>query len=146
MDIGNAGKSTIHHLLQDVEYSQKNYAKRLIPIDFSSQVILGMDNNGEEIKVKTKPFAVQILQDYANNHKIVFSSTDYEFITELERMTYSKTPSGEIVYKTLTQRGGTRGADHFSSAILCEVLAYYLEKEFIQARHEKIKLFRPTWL
>lgn len=146
IDNGSAGRSTVHHLLQDSEYAQKNYAKRLIPIDFSSQVVLGVDNDGQEIKVKTKPFSVQILQDYANNHKLVFSSTDYEFITELERMTYSKTPSGEIVYKTLTQRGGTRGADHFSSAILCEVLAYYLEKEFIQSKHEKIKLFRPTWL
>lgn len=146
VDKGNAGMSTVHHLQNDIEYDHKNYTKRLIPIDFSSSVALGFDNDGNEIKSKTKPFSVTVLQDYVNNHKIVFSSKDIETVSELERMTYSKTVTGDIVYKTLTVKGGKKGEDHFTSALLCGVLSYYLEKEFLQSRQIKKVLFKSSWL
>jgi hypothetical protein len=61
-------------------------------------------------------------------------------------MTYSKTPSGDIVYKTLTPRGGKRGDDHFTAALLCGSMAYYLDNEyFIPARNNQ-KLFKSRWL
>ena len=104
-----------------------------------------MDNDGNEIKSKTKPFAVSVLQDYANNHKLMFSYTDLEMVSELERMTYSKTPTGEVIYKTLTMRGGKRGEDHFTSALLCAITAYYLQNEYIQSKAVSRRLFRPNW-
>lgn len=146
IDKGSAGISVIQHMQQDRDYIHKNYEKRLIPIDFSSSVILGIDSDGNEIKNKTKPFAVSVLQDYTNNHKLMFSSTDLDMVTELERMTYSKTPSGEIVYRTLTSGGGKKGEDHFTSAVLCAILAYYLNNEFIQQKQERKKLFKVSWL
>lgn len=146
IDKGSAGINTIHHLQNDLDYINKNYEKRIIPIDFSSSVILGIDSDGTELKSKTKPFAVSVLQDYVNNHKVIFSSTDIETITELERMTYSKSVTGEITYKTLTIHGGKKGEDHFTSALLCGTLAYYLENELLQARGLKRKLFKPTWV
>jgi hypothetical protein len=131
--------------MEDKEYIHKDYKKRMVPVDFSSSIVLGIDSEGKEIKSKTKPFATSVLQDYANNHKIVFTSTDLEMITELERMTYSKTPTGDIVYRTLTVRGGKKGEDHFTSALLCASLAYYLNNEFILNRPEIKKLAKPHW-
>ena len=129
MDRGNAGISVIQNLMERNEYLHKEYDKRVAPIDFSSSLVLGVTSEGEEIKQKTKPFLTSILQDYSNNHRIVYSHTDIEMISELERMTYTKTPTGEIVYRTLTQRGGKKGEDHFTSALLCGVGAYYLTEE-----------------
>jgi hypothetical protein len=77
-------------------------------------------------------FAVIVLQDYVNNHKVIFSHKDLEMITELERMTYTKTQTGEVVYKTLTPKGGKRGEDHNTSALLCAVLSYYV---LIEGQH-----------
>jgi hypothetical protein len=146
VDKGSAGIGVIQNLVSRDEYASKNYEKRIIPIDFSSQIVLGMDEQGEEIKAKTKPFSVSVLQDYVNNHKITFTSTDQEMISELERMTYSKTPTGDIVYKTLTPKGGKKGEDHFTAALLCGVLAYYLNTEFIMNRPKQKPLMQPTWL
>jgi intein/homing endonuclease len=147
MDKGSGGQgiSVYHHLTQDNEYMHKNYLQRLVAIDFSSSIILGMDSEGQEIKSPAKPFATSVLQDFANNHKLIFSNTDLEMVSELERMTYSKTPTGNIVYKTLTVKGGQKGSDHFTTALLCGVLAYYLTNEFIQSKPEKKRLFKPTW-
>jgi hypothetical protein len=145
IDEGSAGKAVIPTLKEHEEFIHKDFDKKIIPINFSSQIILGMDSEGKEIKSKTKPFSVGILQSYTNNHKIVYSSTDLEMITELERMTYTKTPSGEIVYRTLTQTGGKKGEDHFTAALLCASLAYYLEVESLDFKPKKRKLAKAYW-
>lgn len=145
IDEGAAGKSVVPTLREHENYSFKNYMERIIPINFSSQVSLGMSSEGEEIKSKTKPFAVTVLQDYSNSHRIVYSSTDLEMITELERMTYTKTPSGELIYKTLTEKGGKKGEDHFTSALLCGALAFYLLNESLDFRGKRKRLARAFW-
>jgi hypothetical protein len=144
IDVGHAGKGEVQHLIQDDEFRTKHYEKRIYPVEFSSSVELGIDSNGEEIKSKTKPFSVAVLQEYSNSHRIVYSSTDYDTITELERMTYSKNPTGEIVYKTLAIRGGQKGEDHFTAALLCASLAYYMESENY-IRPKSVKLYNPGW-
>jgi hypothetical protein len=145
IDEGSAGKAVIPRLQEHEDYLHKNFAKRIVPINFSSNTIMGITSGGEEIKSKTKPLSVSILQDYSNNHKIVYSNTDLEMITELERMTYTKTPTGEIVYRTLTERGGKKGEDHFTAALLCGTLAYYLTLETLNLRGQQKKLFSPRW-
>jgi hypothetical protein len=60
-------------------------------------------------------------------------------------MTYSKTPTGEIVYKTLTERGGKKGEDHFTSALLCASLAYYMNNELLDFRAKQKKLIGAHW-
>ena len=67
-------------------------------------------------------------------------------ITELERMTYTKNPGGDISYRTLTPKGGKKGEDHFTSALLCAVLAYYLTIEFMETKQQVKKLARSSWL
>jgi hypothetical protein len=142
---GGQGISVVQHMLEDVEYMHKDFQKRLVPVDFSTSIVVGITSEGEEIKSKTKPFATSILQDYANNHKLVFSNKDPEFISELERMTYSKTPTGEIVYKTMTPRGGKGGPDHFTAALLCGIMAYYIKNDFMLYKAERKSLAKPTW-
>jgi len=128
----------VHHLMNDDAYIHKNYKKRLYAVKFGSWLSLGFTPDGEEIKSKTKPYSVSLLQEYTNSHKIVYSSTDLELITEMERMTYVKTPKGDISYRTLTPKGGKRGADHFTSAMLCAAVTYFL---MIDGR--LFKLLRP---
>ena len=70
---------------------------------------------------------------------------DLELVSELERMTYTKTPSGDIQYKTLTPKGGKRGEDHFTSALLCAGMAYWLENESLVLQTKTKKLFTARW-
>jgi hypothetical protein len=145
VDKGNAGLGLIQNLQNDVEYIHKNYTKRLYPVDFSAWVPIGVDADGEENKVKAKPFFVSVLQEKTNNHQIVYSSTDLDLVTELERMTYTKSADGNISYKTLTEKGGKRGDDHFTSALICGVGAYHMTTEFVQIE-PKVKLLRALWV
>jgi hypothetical protein len=144
MDEGNAGKNVRQHLTQDKEYQSKRYDKRLVPIDFSTYTVIGQDLEGKEIKSKTKPFTVSILQDYSNNHKIVYSTTDMELVSELEKMTYTKNVAGDISYRTLTDKGGKRGDDHFTSALLCGIGAYHLTNGMIMPA--KRTLISSSWV
>lgn len=146
IDKGNTGIALVQNLVEGKQYALKNFKDRLIPIDFSSWTTLGIDSNGEEIKSRTKPFTVSILQEYSNSHKIMYSSTDLELVAELERMTYTKNAiTGDIAYKTLTLRGGKSGEDHFTSALLCGCTAYYLKEEFIINTSNKKRLFNASW-
>lgn len=145
VDRGNSGLSVIQNLQEHVDFTHKNYRDRLYPIDFSSSVSLGIDQDGKENKIKAKPFFVSVLQDMSNNHRVVYSSTDFDMITELERMTYTKSPNGDIVYKTITERGGKRGEDHFTSALLCGVGAFHMTREFSN-KAPRVKLLRSRWV
>jgi hypothetical protein len=143
---GGQGISVVQHLTDDIEYAHKDYSKRLIPIDFSTSIVIGMDADGKELKSRAKPLAVSVLQEMVTNHKIVFSSTDLETISELERMTYTKSVNGDIAYRTITEKGGKKGADHFTSALLVLALAYYLQTEFIKQKKKSTSLFKVKWL
>lgn len=146
VDSGGPGKGLVQHLLQDDDYVHKNFEKRLVPIEFGSWLSLGIDTEGNDIKVKTKPYSVTLLQEYSNSHKIVYSSTDLDLITELERMTYTKTPTGDITYRTLTPRGGQRGDDHNTAAMLAGMMAYFLKREHRLLFKPKKPLLKPKWV
>lgn len=146
IDRGGGGVPVVQRLLESEDFIHKDYNKRLVPIDFSSQITLGTDSEGNEVKSKAKPFATSVLQDYCNNHRIIFSSTDLEMVSELERMTYTKTPTGDIVYRTLTTKGGKKGDDHFTASLLVAVMAYYLKTDYLSYRVERKSLAKPSWL
>jgi hypothetical protein len=145
IDRGNAGIPTIQHLQEGKEYMHKKYKERLYPVDFSSYVSIGIDLDGNEKRVKAKPFFVSVLQEMTNNHRIVFSTTDMEIVTELERMTYTKTQGGDIVYRTITDRGGKRGEDHFTSSMLCGIGAYHMTTSF-SVTTPQLKLIKARWV
>lgn len=146
IDEGHSGLGVTQRMMNSKEYQDKRYDKRMQPINFASNIIIGEDKDGNEIKSRTKPFSVSVLQDYSDKGKVIYSSTDPEIITELERMTYRQNPvTGDISYRTLTERGGKRGADHFTAALLCGVLAYHLEEQMIIGRRSKRKLAGARW-
>ncbi|RPI82645.1 MAG: hypothetical protein EHM34_06600 [Nitrosopumilales archaeon] len=145
LDEGQSGKSVRQHLIEEPEYKNKEYETKIIPIDFSSSVVVGVDGEQNEIKSKTKPFTVSLLQEFSNSHRVIYSHTDPEMIVELERMTYTKDINGNISYRTITERGGSRGEDHFTSALLCAVSAYYFAREFSLTK-PKQKLMRSSWI
>lgn len=145
IDEGQSGKSVRQHLIEEPEYKNAVYKDIIMPIDFSSYTIIGVTSDGEELKSKTKPFTVSLLQEFTNNHRIIYSHTDPEMIVELERMTYTKNPNGDIAYRTLTEKGGKRGEDHFTSALLCGVAAFYFTREYNLAK-PKTKLLRSSWI
>ena len=146
LDASGVGKSTAQHLMQDNDYLHKSYDKRIVPIEFSGTIHLGEDLDGNEIKVKPKIFGTSTMQEYSNSHKIIYTSNDMEFITELERMTYTKTPSGDISYRTLTPRGGQRGDDHNTAALLVGTLAYYLKTDSRLLSKPRKKLAQSKWV
>lgn len=145
VDAGNAGKNSIQTWQLHEDYLHKNYKDRIYPVDFSSWISLGLNADGEESKMKLKPFFVSILQEMTNTQRVIYSSMDTDMITELERMTYTKNEKGDITYKTLTERGGKRGDDHFTSALICGVGAFYMTKEF-SLRTPKVRLLRALWV
>lgn len=145
MDEGQSGKSVRQHLLEEPQFDNKLYSQIIIPIDFSSSVVVGVDTEGNEVKSKTKPFTVSLLQEFSNNHRVVYSSTDPDMIVELERMTYTKDINGNISYRTMTERGGSRGEDHFTSALLCGITAYYFARE-LNLTKSKPRLIMSSWI
>ncbi len=145
VDAGNE-QGLVHHLMNDDAFIHKNYKKRMYSVKFGSWLELGESPDGEIIKSKTKPFSVSLLQEYSNSHKIVYSSTDMELITEMERMTYTKTPTGDVVYRTLTPRGGKRGEDHFTAALLCGTLTYYMMVDGRLFSKPQVKLATARWV
>ena len=148
VDEGSAGKSLVQHLQIDDKYKRKKYKERLIPIAFRSNIQIGVDADGEPIEVRAKQFGMQLLQSKANNHDIIFSKMDEALIGELERTTYSKTSSGELVFKALTPKGGTRKAkDHNTAALICFVLGVYLTEELDDYLwNKRVILFRTQWV
>jgi len=147
MDEGHAGMSVIQDLLKGKQYQKKNYEDYLIPIKFNSAIILGVDEDGKEIKSRAKPLSVSLLQEYTNKHRIIYSTTDMDTITELERMSYTKNPTtGIISYRTMTPAGGHKGEDHFTASLLSAVLAYYLTNESLDFRSKQVKLLGTGWL
>jgi hypothetical protein len=145
IDRGGVGVSVVQSLLEHTDYAHKDYKDRIVPIDFSSSIVVGIGSDGNEIKTKAKVYTTSVLQDFSNNHKIIYSSTDTDMISELERMTYTKSVTGEISYRTLTERGGKKGEDHFTSALLCLVGAYNLVNSPIYLRTKR-KLLSPSWI
>jgi len=147
IDEGSSGKAVIQHFIADPQYKHKNYNERMLPIQFRSMIPIGLDEEGEEIQVRAKQFGMQLLQSKINNHDFCFSWKDEALISELERTTYKKTTTGEFVFTTITNRGGTRhGEDHNVAALLCAALAQYLAEEADLYLHKKrVKLYRPRW-
>jgi len=146
VDYGGPGQPTVQDLMHSEKYIHKDFEKRLLPIDFASNIVLGIDPDGNEIKERMKPFSVSLLQEYSNSHRIVYSSTDPELIAELERTTYTKNQKGQILYKTLTPLGGQRGADHHTAALLAAIAAHYQVKDMLNLYNKPKKLAGFSWL
>lgn len=141
---GGQGISLIQHLTDDPQYFAKNYKDRIFPVEFGGNVLIGYDADGNEIRVRTKPHAVQLLSDLCVTHVLRFSTRDLDMISELEQLSYTKTSTGEIIYRHVGLKGTKSGEDHFTSALLCAVLAYNLTTNEVYRLQVK-RLAKPSW-
>jgi hypothetical protein len=145
IDEGHGGRAFI----QEISEHNPEVYELIIPVNFAAGIPVGYDDDGKEINVRAKQFGMQKLQQMTNGFDIAYSKYDEVLISELERTTYTKSPLGNVTYKTLTPRGGERGADHNVAALLSFVVALYLKDEFanVSSRKPSIReLFKPGWL
>jgi len=143
---GGQGKSLHHNLVNKEEYSTREFPERLLPVEFGGTVVVGFDDEGEELKERVKPFSAAQFQQMVNSFEFAFSSRDMDLIVELERITYHKTPAGNVVYKSMTPGGSDRGADHNFSALLTFAMVVFEKLGQTIRRNEQVKLIRSRWL
>jgi len=67
-------------------------------------------------------------------------------VVELERMTYTKSPNGQLVFRTLTPLGGQRGNDHNTSAMLCFAISHNTLLGSPLFMKKQKKLARSRWI
>jgi hypothetical protein len=146
IDAGGPGKSVVQELCHDKRYDKQALYQRVIAVDFQANVSVGYDADGNELKERAKVYGVQKLQEMANNHRIAFSSADDDVITELERTVYSRSPSGNIIYRTLTERGGKQGDDHNLASLISFMLAWYEKYDAHNYKRRRKKLRKAMWL
>lgn len=146
IDEGSVGFSEIQRMKMDETLIHKNYEDRVVPWASQGNIELGYDTDGNKITQLIKPFSVNLAQEWSNTHRVVFSSTDLEFISELERMTYMRTEAGRLVYRTSSPTGGLKGDDHFTTGFLCGLFAYHVKVELEEMNPRKRKLAGARWI
>ncbi len=146
IDAVGVGITVVQELQSNTKYAHKDYENRVFSVMFNARMVVGFDEDGEEVKRKVRPYLIELLQEWSNDHRILYSSTDTEIISELERMEYSRTTNGEKVYRTRTERGGKRGKDHFTSALLCIVAARYSDEEVYTKRNKNKRPSMPAMM
>lgn len=146
IDAVGAGVALPQELQTSPKYAHKNYEKRVFPVMFQASMIVGYDADNKEIKRRVRPFLIELLQVWSNEHRIQYSSTDMDIVSELERMDYSRSNTGEKKYNTRTERGGQRGKDHFTSALLCIVAAKYSDEEVYTKRNKQKRPSMPAMM
>ena len=141
VDAGGVGQSFYQELL---EASPKT---NFVPVVFQQAIVVGETVDGKEMKQVVKEIAVNYLQKMVTDGDIIFSTTDPDTISDLERFSYTKTPSGKIVYY-MSGQSKNKQDDHFVSALLCVSYALFIgEKSYNPHSKKSIKsLFGVKWL
>ncbi len=120
IDMGGPGKVQYQDLAGDLtDYKEFKYMERLYPVEFGGyMVVAAQDEKGEVIEKRdqTKRVAVETVSRWVHEHRISFSKDDLNLIEELERTKFSRTQTGEPVYRTED--------DHQFAALMCAVMAY----------------------
>jgi len=122
IDMGGVGKVIYQEITSefaDEGYAERKFDERLYPVEFGASMVVALqDENNETIEKKdnVKRVAVETVSRWVHEHKFVFSSDDNNLMEELERTKFSRTQSGEPVYKTAD--------DHQFAAMMCAVMAY----------------------
>lgn len=146
IDEGNIGKAVVQNLSTNDYYKNIGLSSVIFPVAFGSNITVARDENKNDITEKVKPFSIKVLQEYSDLHKVIYSSTFSEIISELERMAYTKNINGEVVYKTLGIKGGEKANDHLTSALLCGILGHYVKNDLVINDYRKKDLFLARWI
>lgn len=117
IDMGGVGKVQYQDLTNpDSEYSTYNFEKRLHPVEFGGYRVVAIDDEETEVKDQTKRVLVEKLSQWVHEERFVFSASDSDLMEELERTKFTRTITGEPVYRT--------DNDHQMAAFMCAIDAY----------------------
>jgi hypothetical protein len=117
IDMGGVGKVQYQNLSGEINpYPQFKFKERIFPVEFAGQILVAVDDLGNEKKDNVKRVAVETLSKWVHEGRFCFSKDDDDLMAELERTKYTRTINGEPVYKTEN--------DHQFAAMMCAIMAY----------------------
>ena len=141
IDMGGVGKVQYQDLTSEMaEYKEHRFETRLHPVDFGGYRVVAIGDEDEEIKDQGKRVLVEKLSQWVHEDRFYFSRQDTDLMDELERTKFTRTITGEPVYRTEN--------DHQMAAFMCAIDAY--ESRYgvpILLKHEpiKVKLLAAHW-
>lgn len=141
IDMGGVGKVQYQDLTSEVgDYTKYKYKERIFPVEFAGQILVAVDEDGNEKRDNVKRVAVGSLSRWAHEGRFVFATQDDDLMSELERTKYTRTITGDPVYKTEN--------DHQMSGMMCAIMA--AENKFgtpviFNKRPPALKLLSAKW-
>lgn len=145
IDMGGPGKVQYQDLSGEMNhYKEHKFDERLFPVEFGGyMVVAARDEQGEilEKKDQIKRVAVETTSRWVHEKRFAFAKEDINLMEELERTKFSRTQTGEPVYRTED--------DHQFAAMMCAIMAY--ENKFgppviFNKIEIKPKLLSAKWL
>lgn len=142
IDMGGVGKVQYQDLTSpdEPEFVKHNFTKRLHPVEFGGYRVVAIDDEGEEVKDQGKRVLVENLSRWVHEDRFYFAATDTDLMEELERTKFTRTITGEPVYRT--------DNDHQMAAFMCAIDAYenlYGTPVIFQREPIKPKLIGAHW-
>lgn len=117
IDMGGPGKPQYQALAySEGPFAEHKFGERMYPVEFGSHVVVAIDDNGDEKKDQTKRVAVDTLSRWVHEKRLSFAMADDDLMGELERTKFSRTITGDPVYRTEN--------DHQMAALMCAILAH----------------------
>lgn len=147
IDMGGPGKVVYQELTSELAedvYKKRNYAERIFPVEFGGRIAVAVQNEDNELiekKDNVKRVAVETVSRWVHEQKFCFAKDDIDLMEELERTKFTRTVSGEPLYKT--------DNDHQFAAMMCAVMSYehYYGVPLAMPRLEpRPKLLTAKWL
>lgn len=140
IDMGGVGKVQYQDLTSDLlDFSERNFRERLFPVEFGGQMVVAIDDSGTEKKDLIKRVAVEMLVRWVYERQLEFAKSDDDLMSELERTKFTRTITGEPVYKTED--------DHQMAALMCALMAYENKFGIPVAKPEpNVQLLSARWL
>jgi hypothetical protein len=140
IDMGGIGKVQYQDLTGEMSiYKERNFKERIFGVEFGGQIVVAIDENGNEKKDLIKRVAVEMLSRWVYERQLVFAKDDDDLMTELERTKFTRTITGEPVYRT--------DDDHQMSALMCALMAFEHKFGIPVAKSEpNLKLLSARWL
>lgn len=142
MDMGGVGKVQYQDLAgQMSDYDDYKYIERIYPVEFGAYMVVAFDEEGVEKKSQVKRVAVETVSRWVHEGLFVFSQEDDDLMSELERTKYTRTITGEPIYKTEN--------DHQFAAMMCAIMAF--EHKFgvpvtFSKQQPNVRLLSAKWL
>ena len=107
------GTAVEHELLHLDKFKQNLFDNRLMGINFGGTTIIGEDNSGKPVKVKTKEHMTVLINKMLYSRKLKLPKQDNEVEDQLCTHTFTKGERG-IIY--------SQGNDHIIDAMRCAFL------------------------